>query len=142
LRFYWASKECLNLSNSVVAYGFYLCFDQNFIRFGVGGNNHAIDLFWVNFACFVLLPLFCFPYAGIYAAEIESMKLEIATIKGDIKALEGKMATKDDLLSLWKDMMGKMETLYGLIIGVLFYSLVFLLIKLLFLKEKFGCHYR
>jgi tetrahydromethanopterin S-methyltransferase subunit G len=51
--------------------------------------------------------------------EIEFVKIEIATIKGDIKALEGKMATKDDLLSIWKDMAGKIEVLYGLIIGVL-----------------------
>jgi len=48
--------------------------------------------------------------------EIEFVKIEIATIKGDIKALEGKMATKGDLLSIWKDMTGKIEVLYGLII--------------------------
>jgi len=90
--------------------------------------------------CFgvILLALFCFPcFASLtqedmgqireiireeiepMKKEIEAVKLEIATIKGDIKALEGKMATKDDLLSLWKDTTGKMETLYGLIIGVL-----------------------
>jgi sensor domain CHASE-containing protein len=62
--------------------------------------------------------------------ELEPIKIEIATIKGDMKALEGKMATKDDLLAVWKDMTGKfdalrqetgdkIDTLYGVTIGVL-----------------------
>ena len=66
--------------------------------------------------------------------EIESIKIEIATIKGDIKALEGKMATKDDLLSIWKDITGKMDTLYGLIIGVLIAIIVSVILPPVFQK--------
>jgi len=62
--------------------------------------------------------------------KLEPIKLDIAEMKGDMKALEGKMATKDDLLAVWKDMTGKfdalrqetgdkIDTLYGVTIGVL-----------------------
>jgi archaellum component FlaC len=53
----------------------------------------------------------------IIREEIEPIKIEIVTIKGDIKALEGKMATKDDIIAVNQKLGDKIDTLYGIIIA-------------------------
>ena len=55
----------------------------------------------------------------IIREEIEPVKIEMATMKGDIRALEGKMATKDDIIAMRDILGGQMNTLYGVLIGIL-----------------------
>ena len=69
----------------------------------------------------------------IIREELEPIKLDVAEMTGKIEALEGKMATKDDLMAInkdlgttkddlrdmWKDIIGKIYVLYGIIIAVL-----------------------
>ncbi|HIE25873.1 TPA: hypothetical protein EYP66_01140 [Candidatus Poribacteria bacterium] len=49
----------------------------------------------------------------IIREEIEPLKIEIATIKDDIKALEGKMATKDDIRKELEPMKIEIATIKG-----------------------------
>ena len=93
-----------------------------------------IFCFVISFPCFASLTQEdMLKIRQIIREEIEPLKLEIVNVKNDVKAveskvvmlenkiatLEGKMATKDDLLSIWKEITGKIEGIYGLLIGVL-----------------------
>ncbi|MBM3240742.1 hypothetical protein FJZ31_31040 [Candidatus Poribacteria bacterium] len=44
---------------------------------------------------------------------------KLEPIKLDVAEMKGKMATKDDLLNMWKDIDGKIDVLYGVTIGIL-----------------------
>jgi len=48
-----------------------------------------------------------------------TLENKMATLENRMTAIESKMATKDDLLSMWKEITGKIEGIYGLLIGVL-----------------------
>lgn len=64
---------------------------------------------------FILLSVLTLPCLAELTKEDvrQIIREEIEPVKIDIAEMKGKMATKDDLLNMWKDMTGKVDTLHG-----------------------------
>lgn len=126
-----------------------------------------IFCFVISFPCFASLTQEdMLKIRQIIREEIEPLKSEMVNMKSDIKAieskvvklenrmttfenrmatfenkmatLEGKIATKDDLLSMWKEITGKIEGIYGLLVGVLVAIIVSVILPPILQKRKIG----